>query len=187
MVFGSCVKDQRALVVGKIQSASKMVSTEFTIDKIVHGSKTKKIAWKIVLGEARFLANSQAKIKTGINLNKLKAENIKIEGKRIELVLPPVEIINFSYPPSSFKLDAQITDVNAFLTKIDIEDQEAFFRQAELDIRNNLQYMGLVETTQQQTRNMLVVLLKSLDYHEIYISFESNELIIDKVNIVEEK
>ena len=66
-------------------------------------------------------------------------------------------------------------------------DQEEFFRQAELDIRNNLQHMGIVETTQQKTRNMLTVLLRSLGYEEVYIEFESNDLIIDKVPLIEEE
>ena len=41
--------------------------------------------------------------------------------------------------------------------------------------------MGVVETTQDHTRTMLTRLLKSLGYQEIYISFKSNELIMDRV------
>lgn len=182
----SCQNDRRALVVGKIQSASKLATTEFTVDKIVHGTKVKKIAWVVKLNEARFLAYSQAKIKAGIDLNKLKADDIKIEGKRIEIELPPVEVINFSYPPDNFRMDEEITDPKKFLNSISLEDQEKFFQDAEMDIRNNLEYMGIVETTQQHTRTMLKGLLKSLGYEEIYISFKSKELIIDKVDLTEE-
>ena len=178
----SCKKDKRALVVGKIQAASKLATTEFTIDKIVHGTKTKKLFWVVKLSEARFLAYSKANIKTGIDLNKLKPEDIKIDRNRIELQLPEVQVVNFSYPPREFKLDTEITD-NKFLNVISLEDQEEFFRRAELDIRNNLEYMGLVETTQQHTRSMLTGLLKSLGYKEIYISFVNDNLIVDKVEL----
>ena len=186
LLCGACENDQRALVVGKIQAASKLATTEFTVDKIVHGSKVKKISWVIKLNETRFLAYSQAKIKAGVDLNKIKAEDIKIEGDIIELTLPPVEVINFSYPPNSFKLDEEITDTKKFLNKIRVEDQEHFFREAELDIRNNLEYMGIVETTQQHARNMITALLKTLQFKEIHIMFSSNELIIDKVNLTSE-
>lgn len=182
----SCQDDQRALVVGKIQSASKLATTEFTVDKIVHGTKTKKLAWVVKLNEARFLAYSQAKIKAGVDLNKLKAEDIKIKGKSIDIELPPVEVINFSYPPDNFRVDDEISDYNKLLNKISLEDQEEFFQDAEMDIRNNLEYMGIVETTQQHTRTMLKGLLESLGYQEIYISFKSDGLIIDKVEITEE-
>ncbi|MCF8374029.1 MAG: DUF4230 domain-containing protein [Bacteroidales bacterium] len=182
----SCQDDQRALVVGKIQSASKLATTEFTVDKIVHGTKTKKLAWVVKLNEARFLAYSQAKIKAGIDLNKLKAEDIKIKGKCIDIELPPVEVIIFSYPPDNFRVDEEISDYNKLLNKISLEDQEEFFQDAEMDIRNNLEYMGIVETTQQHTRTLLTGLFKSLGYQEIYISFKSDRLIIDKVEITQE-
>ena len=41
VVFSSCKKNERALVVGKIQNASDLATTEFVIDKIVFGTKTK--------------------------------------------------------------------------------------------------------------------------------------------------
>lgn len=183
MLLFSCQKDQRALVVGKIQSASKLATTEFTIDKIVHGSKVKKIAWVIKLNEARFLAYSQVKIKAGIDLTKLKPDDIKISEQSIEIELPPIEIINFSYPPDKFRIDEEVSDTKKFLNTISIEDQEKFFQDAETDIRNNLEYMGIVQTTQQHTKTMLTGLLKTLGYQEIYISFKSDELIIDKIDL----
>ncbi|MDF9800769.1 hypothetical protein OKW21_006032 [Catalinimonas alkaloidigena] len=184
LCLSACQQDKRGLVVGKIQNASDLATTEFTVDKIVHGTKTRKLSWFIKLSEARFLAYSQAKIKSGIDLSKIEQEDIVIEGKRISLQLPPVEVINFSYPPSSFVEDSLISDTRAFLNTISIEDQEEFFRQAELDIRSNLEYMGIVETTQEHTRTLLRQLLKALDYEEIYITFKSNKLVIDQVNLL---
>lgn len=181
LLLVACQNDQRGLVVGKIQQASDLATTEFTIDKIVHGTKTKRLAWFIKLSEARFLAYSQAKVKTGIDLSALSEHDIIIEGNKIRLKLPPVKVINFSYPPSSFVEDKLISNPEAFLNTIRIEDQEEFFRRAELDIRENLAYMGVVETTQGHTRTMLTRLLKALGYQEIYISFKSDELIMDRV------
>lgn len=187
LCFNACQQADRGLVVGKIQSASKLATTEFTVDKIVHGTKSKRLAWFIKLNEARFLAYSQAKIKTGINLKKLTKESIEIEGSRITVTLPPVEVINFSYPPSAFKIDKRITDTVNFLNKISIADQEEFFRMAEVDIRNNLKYMGIVETTQTKTITLLKGMLKALGYEEIYILFESDELIVDEVHFGNEE
>lgn len=182
----SCKRDNRALVVGKIHKASKLATTEFTIDKIVHGTKTKKIGWFIKLNEARFIAYSKAKVKAGVNLQKLKKEDVDIDENSISLTLPPIEVINFSYPPQNFELDTRISK-DKFLNNITVFDQEEFFRRAEIDIRNNLQYMGIVETTQQRTRTMLTVMLKSLGYEEVYIQFKSDELIIDTVPLLEEE
>ena len=171
---------------GKIQSASKLATTEFTVDKIVHGTKSKKVAWIIKLNEARFLAYSQAKIKTGIDLTEIQPEDIKIDKQSIQIKLPPVKVLNFSYPPDKFRIDEEVSDTRRFLNTISVEDQEKFFQDAEMDIRDNLQYMGIVETTQQHTKTLLTGLLKTLGYQEIYISFKNNELIIDKVDLTKE-
>lgn len=182
-LFSSCKKNERALVVGKIQNASDLATTEFVIDKIVFGTKTKKLAL-LKISEASFMAYSQAKVKAGIDLNKIKEADIRIEGTKIHLDLPPIEVINFSYPPASFVEDSLISDPKVFLNKINIRDQEEFFRLAELDIRENLRYIGIVRTTQNHTRQLFQVLLGSLGYEEIYITFKSDDLIISKVNLL---
>lgn len=179
----SCKKDERALVVGKIQNASDLATTEFVVDKIVFGTKTKKLAL-VKVSEATFMAYSQAKVKTGIDLNKIKENDIRIDGNKISLKLPAIEVINFSYPPSSFVEDSTISDPKVFLGRVNIRDQEQFFRDAELDIRDNLQYMGMVKTSQSNTRQLFEVLLSTLGYEEIYISFESDALILSKVNLL---
>ncbi|MEM6841412.1 MAG: DUF4230 domain-containing protein [Bacteroidota bacterium] len=181
----ACQPEDRGLVVGKIQQASDLATTEFTVEKIVHGTKTKKLAWFIKLSEARFLAYSQAKIKAGVDLSQIEESDIQIDGQKIILELPPVKIVNFSYPPGSFQEDTVISDPRSFLNSISVADQEIFFRDAELDIRNNLEYMGIVETTQDHTRTLLRQLLRSLNYDEVYISFSSDELLIDKVNLTQ--
>jgi hypothetical protein len=169
--------------VGKIQNASDLATTEFVIDKIVFGTKTKRLAF-FKINEASFMAYSQAKVKTGIDLSKIKESDIRIEGNKIHLRLPSIEVINFSYPPANFVEDSLISNPKIFLNKINIRDQEEFFRLAELDIRENLQYMGIVKTTQNHTRQMFNVLLGSLGYKEIYINFENDDLIISKVNLL---
>jgi len=176
--FSSCKKkSNRALVVGKIKKAAKLSTTEFTIDKIVNGTKTRKLAWFISLNESRFIAYSRAYIKAGVDLEKIQREDVKIyDDNSIEIVFPAVEIINFSYPARDFKRDNIISD-DAFMNKISVYDQEKFFMDAEIDIRNNLEFMGIVKSTEQKTRTMMETLLKSLGYSDISISFKKGKLI----------
>lgn len=185
ITFTTCKQDERALVVGKIKSANQLATTEFTIDKVVFGTREKRLLRLIKLNEARFLAYSQAVVKTGIDLNKLKPEDITIEENMISLELPPVEVLNFSYPAERFRMDKEISD-NAFLNKLTIEDYEYFFRQAELDIRQNLQYLGLVEATEEKTSTLMQKMLKMLGYEEVYISFKKGPVINEVKLEVEE-
>ncbi|MEQ8906496.1 DUF4230 domain-containing protein [Ekhidna sp.] len=176
LILLSACKDDRGLVVGKIKKASKLATTEFTIDKIVYGVKRKRLLWVVKLNEAKFLAHSKAIVKAGVDLEKLKKEDVDIDGKSISLKLPPVEVINFSYPAEQFRQDTLIS-TDAFLNKISLEDQESFFQDAEIDIRNSLKHMNIIEATEKKTRLMLETLLRTLGYQEIYIDFHKGELI----------
>jgi hypothetical protein len=182
-LFVSC-NPKRALVVGKIQKASKLATAEFKVDKLVFGVKNKRVLWVIKLNEAQFLAKSQATIKTGINLDKLKEEDIKIHQNSISITLPAVQVINFSYPAESFK-KIELLSSETFSSKINLEDQENFFQEAEMDIRNNLKYMGVIETTQQKTRILLEAMLRNLGYTEIYIDFKEGKLIPEVEELLE--
>lgn len=173
--FTACRED-RAFTVGKIKKASKLATVEFTVDKIVYGVKRKKLLWFINLNQATFIAYSKAHIKAGVDLEKLKADDVEITGKRIKLKLPPVQVINFSYPAEEFSYDPMVSK-NAFLNKIDLTDQEQFFQDAETDIRNSLKNMGIVEATQKKTTLMLETLLRTLGYQEIFIDYHEGELI----------
>ena len=173
ILLGSCKKDN-GYVVGKIKKASKLSTTEFNIDKIVFGVKKRKLVWLVKLNDAQFIAYSKATIKAGIDLEKLQEKDVAIEGSKISLMLPPVEVINFSYPAENFKRDSLISG-NAFMNKITLGDQEDFFQDAESDIRNNLKYLNIVSITEKKTSLMLETMLRALGYKEIYIDFKKSD------------
>ncbi|MFI5220046.1 MAG: DUF4230 domain-containing protein [Bacteroidia bacterium] len=186
VIFSSCKKNkERYLVISKIQSASKLATTESTLNKIVFGTQEKKLLWLIRLNEARFVAYTKATVLSGIDLSELNPDDIKIEDGRIEIVLPNVKVLDFQYPFSSYKIDSSITE-NAFLNKLDIKDHEHFYQLAELDIRNNLSHMGIKEATEEKTRNLITGLLKNLGYEEIYIKFKPGKF-IEELDLLEEE
>lgn len=175
-VFSSCKKKERYLVISKIQSASKLATTETTLDKIVFGTQEKKLFWLIRLNEARFVAYTKATVLSGIDLSELNPRDVEIDDKKIEILLPHVRVLDFQYPFSSYRIDSSITE-NAFLNKMDIKDHEHFYQLAELDIRNNISRMGIRQATEDKTRTLLTGLLKNLGYEEIYIKFKKGEMI----------
>ena len=85
LLLPSCQRDERALVVGKIQQASDLVTSEFVIDKVVFGKKSRNLLW-FRMNEAKFLAYSQARVKTGIDLTKIKEEDIDALRDRADIV-----------------------------------------------------------------------------------------------------
>lgn len=177
LAFSGCADKKRHFVISKIKSTAQLATTETIIDKVVIGTKERRVFFRLVkLGQAEFVAYTEAIVKTGIDLTQLQPEDVVIERKRIEVTLPPVKVIDFAYPFEKFRVDDQITD-NDFLAKMTIYDHEQLYREAELDIRENLQFMGIIEQTKANTTRMMEGLLKNLGYEEIYITFKEGPLI----------
>ena len=176
----SC-KDKRYFTVSRIKDAAKLATTETTIDKIVVGNEQKKILRFITIGNAHVVVHLQAIVKTGVDLKKITARDVEVNGKQIILTLPPVEMFSFSMPFEKYKIDSAMIDRSLF-ARITASDLEEFYRQAELDIRQMIPQMGIIEETESNTRQLLEVLLKSLGYQEISISFKKGNL-IPKINI----
>ena len=103
----------------------------------------------------------------------------------IDIQFPAVEVLDCRYPLEEFKIDSAITD-NAFLNRLGIVDMENFYRQAELDIRENLQYTGIIERTQVNTTRMMKGLLQNLGYEEIYISFKEVDELFKPIKVGKE-
>ncbi len=159
-----------------------MATTETIIDKVVIGDKERKIFGLVKISNAEFVAYSQAIVKTGIDLTKLKRNDVIIDKKMIELRLPPVEVLDFAYPFDKYRIDTILSD-NDIFNKIDVIDQEDYFRKAEMDIRTHLKFMGIIEQTQENTRKLMEGMLKNLGYEEIYISFADSSNLIQEINI----
>jgi len=175
--FFSCKKaEKRYMVVSKIKSAAKLVTTETLIDKVIFGSKERKFLGFVRLGEARYVATSHAIVKAGIDLEKITAKDIEINEKSIRINLPPIQVLSFSYPFETFVTDLAITD-NSFFVKMGIQDFEYFYQQAELDIRRTLPYLGIQAATKQKTTLVMKGLLKNLGYEEIDLIFKEGKLI----------
>lgn len=164
------------MVISKIQSTAKLATTETTIDKVIVGFKERRWAGLVKVGTAEFVAYSKATIKSGIDLTELTAEDIEIDDNAITVRLPHVKVLDFNYPFEEFKVDEDISD-DDFLNRITIYDQEEFYREAELDIRQNLEYTGIVEATEQKTRLMMTGLLKNMGYDAIFITFKEGQFL----------
>lgn len=145
----------------------------------------KKLLFLVNLNTATFLAHTEATVKTGIDLSKLREKNVTISGDRISLTLPPVEVINFSYPAEKFEIDPEFTTEKVFLNHISIETIDELYRQGELEIRKSLSYLGVAEATENKTRLLVESLLKTLGYKEVYIEFEKSEHLFPKEEFVE--
>ncbi len=162
----------RALVISKLKNSAKLATVEYVVTKVI---TTRDQNW--LAKDAYFFAETEATIKAGIDLDKLREEDIKIDGTRISILLPPIEIINFSYPAEGFKVIEKYTDQAAIFkwNSINVATKDDLYRQGEADIRQSIDDLGIVKTAQKNTRMLLTTILRLSGFDEIYINFKKSE------------
>jgi len=178
----SCSRNDRSIVVSQVKSAAKLATTEFILNKTILATRDKKILLIIPLNAALFVAYTEAVVTAGVDVNKLKKEDIVIEGNSISIKLPPVEVINFSYPFDKYRIDKELSH-DEFLNKFTLEEHEELYRQSEIEIRSLLKQIGVVEQTEEKTRQLMENLLKNLGYTEVYIEFKECKSLFPKLDL----
>ncbi len=170
----SCNKEpDRALVISKLKNSAKLATVEYIVTKVISAKVDKNWFAK----DAYFFAETQATIKAGIDLEKLKEDDIKIEGRKISIKLPPVEILNFSYPAEGYKVIEKYSDESSIFkwNSLDVADKDELYRQGETDIRAYLNDLGIIKTAQTNTRLLLKKILTISGFDEIYIEFSEGQ------------
>ncbi len=163
---------QKAEIISKLQASSKLSTVEYVVTKVISAEK------KRLLADKYFFAETKAFIKAGIDLSKIEEEDVIIQGEKISITLPAVEILEFSYPPNAFNVVEEYTSSNGPLdfNTISLSERDALYRAGEVDIRNSIKSLGITETAEKNTRFFFTGLLKNSGFNEIYIKFKNHEI-----------
>ncbi|MEM7375565.1 MAG: DUF4230 domain-containing protein [Bacteroidota bacterium] len=173
LFLSACSKaPYRPKVVGEIKSVAQLATMEAKLSKIVLGTKEKAYLGGLLKARnATFLAHSEATVKLGIDLDKLQASDVEITDNQISVHLPPIEVMNFSYPAEKFEPDDYYSSANSRWNDFSYGEQDELFRQSQVAILKSIPYLGITESAEQRTRQLLKGLLRRMGYEEIYIDF----------------
>ncbi len=176
LLLASCKDKKRSLAMSKIKAASKLATTKTTLTKMIFATQDKRFLGVIKINQSRFAARTKAYVLAGVDLTKIKEEDVKIGEHSIRLELPAVSVLDFAYPFSEYKIDYNLTQ-KAFANAITVEQHEELYRKAESQIREMLPFTGIKEETERKTQQLLESLLQNLGYTEIYITFKTGKFI----------
>ena len=110
------------------------------------------------------------RIKTGIDLNKIRDKDIKIDANNINIELPPIEVLVFDYPSEKGVMDTELSKT-AFGTRLKINEIEAIHRATENDIRKQLNFMQIRERSEKRTKILLERYLHKIGFEQVTIKF----------------
>lgn len=166
-------ENPQSTIVSRIKEASKLSTVEYVITKVVVGSQEKKFLQVVKLKNSVFLAQTEATLKLGVDLSKLTPDDVEfLEPNGISITLPAVEVLNFSYPAEKFEVDENYSQ-DTWYNQFTPENIDAFYEDAEVDIRRKVNYLPLRGTAESKTRLFVTGLLRQAGYDNIYIQFDT--------------
>ena len=153
-----------------LREMSDLATVEYTVTKIIKASDNK--TW-FKIGERKILMSCQAHIKAGIDMSKINERSFQINGKNIAVSLPPPKIVSLSIPPEGIKTEYEETGI--FRDKFKAADRDALAVQAEKQIRNSVESLGILQQSKVNTSYFITNFLKRLGYQNISIKYSGNQ------------
>lgn len=153
-----------------LRELSDLATVEYTVTKIIKASDNK--TW-FKIGERKILMSCEAHIKAGIDMAAINERSFQINGKNIVVSLPPPKIISFSIPPEGIKTEYEETGV--FRDKFKAADRDALAVQAEKQIRNSVEALGILQQAKVNTSSFITNFLRRLDYENISINYDGTQ------------
>jgi hypothetical protein len=149
-----------------LKTMNDLAVTEYTVTKIVKANDNK--TW-YTIGDRKILLSCQATIKAGIDLSQLQEEDIVVKGKKITIYLPDPKLISFNIPPGNIKVEYEA--VGFLRNEFSSAERDALMVQAENQIRNSMEELGVFKSTKEHTLAFFANFLRRLGFEDIHLNF----------------
>jgi len=172
-LLASCGEDKKIeeKEIFEVKNIGMLSTTEYTVGKVVKLSDNKEwYKW----GDRKILMSCKAKIKAGVNMNEILDKDIKAEGKRIEITLPPPQIVSFEMDPDLIR--TEMVDVNGFRANFTQEEKNRVMQLGEKAIREDLKKLNILNDAEKNAKAFLTDFYKELGFEEVIIHGTTNEV-----------
>lgn len=153
--------------VHEIRKIGVLSTTEYTIGKIIKLDDKAEEWYKY--GDRKILIHCRAKIKAGIDLDKIEKEDIVVEGDQIEITLPEVEIVSFEMDPKHVR--TEVENITGFRDRFTQEEKNKILKQGEKAILKDIEKTGIYKDAQKNTAAFLEDFFKEQGYKEVIINY----------------
>jgi len=167
-------------IVYDIREIGTLSTTEYTVAKVVklddeHGIWEIWEKWDDIrswskFGDRKILISCRAKIKAGIDLSKIRKEDIKINGNSIIIVVPTAEVSEFSMEPKYIK--TEVESVSWFRDHFTQKEKNEFLKQGEKAIREDIENSGIYSNAEYEAELFITDFYKRQGFEKVIISFE---------------
>lgn len=166
LLISSCggENEVRETEIYEIRSIGTLSTTEYTLGKIIQWNDEGE--W-YTYGDRKILLSCKATVKAGVNLNAIKESDIKVDGKKITIQLPPPEIVSFEMDPDLVR--TEMTDVNGFRSDFSQVDKSKVLQKGEESIRKDLRKINILDEAEQNAKIFIVDFYKNLGFEQVIV------------------
>lgn len=161
-------KPDKKQQVMSLRNMSDLATAEYVVTKIIKASDDK--TW-YKAGDRKILMTCKASLVAGIDLSELSENDITIDGENITIKLPKAKLIYINIKPEDIKTAYE--DVSLFRTKFSSEEKNQLAVQAENQIEESVQSLGILTTAETNASLFIDNFLKNLGYKNINIHFST--------------
>jgi len=151
-VYGS------ATVLQQVQTLSQLVTVKYVMEKIV---VLEDVKW---FGESRVLLVAHGIVKAGVDFNRLKPDDIKVSGKKISILLPPVEITDTYLDDKQTRVVERTTGL---LRTFDKDLEQTARQNAVADLKIAARSAGIMKDAQERAEAQVKSLFRQMGYEEV--------------------
>lgn len=151
-------EEQTDSVVEQIQTLSDLVTVKYVVEKVVILDDAR---W---YGENRVLLLAHGVVKAGIDLKRLKPDDVKVSGKSISIHLPPPELTDAYLDDRRSQV---IDHTTGLLRTFDKDLEQSAREEAVLDIRSAAVQNGILDDAGQRAELELALFLQKAGYQEV--------------------
>ena len=162
-------------VVRQIQTLSDLVTVKYVVEKVViFDSPPQNTLGQFVQGENRVLLLAHGIVKAGIDLSKLKTDDVQVLGKTIRIHLPPPTITDAYLDEHQTKV---IDWQRGFLRDFDKDLETSARQNAVDDIRRAARQDGILKEATERAQLELAVFLNRAGYEHIEFTDENSKVV----------
>jgi hypothetical protein len=136
----------------QIQSLSHLVTVKYVLEKVV---VLEDVKW---YGDSRVLMVAHGIVKAGVNLDRLRPEDLQLQDQRLRISLPPAEITDTYLDEERTRIVERATGL---LRTFDKELEQDARRQALDDLRRAARMSGILQDAEERARTQITALFRS--------------------------
>jgi hypothetical protein len=149
-----------ATVIQRVQTLSQLVTVQYVLDKVVVFEDVK---W---FGESRVLLVAHGAVKAGVDLQRLKPDDLQVSGKKISIRLPAAQITDAYLDDKQTRVIERTTG----LLRVFDKDLEQTARQNAVDdLRRAARTAGILKDADERAQMQLGNLFTQMGFEEVEI------------------